>query len=486
MTPISSATPHRETPGSSTRTAARADELAPAIVEVLFGGPGSEVQAVTPVSAPGLAACGGDSGALGRPVGSAAGPPVWQIEVPVPPWDAGAEPSASRGHRRPGCWADPMLEMLRRIAWADGGGFDIDPSRSHFLFWEWMERANCFLTSMLRTALDPMDDPRIVAQFETPVPRTGQWHIAAEIVGRHGCVPACMMSPAPSGSCVDRLHRTLEMYLRRGALDLRGLRAAGAPVEAARAARSRILQSVARLLAGGLGALPDRFDWQWRDRGGDLHRAAGLSPVDFLRRFVPFDREAYVSLVHDPRADAAQGTVFTCPDLCGVVGGARAVHEVQSIESLRSVALRSLRAGEAVWIGVPAGSLPDPVPPDQSADHGAPVTEYGVSALLLTKAERLSARQAGPTAAALVTAVDVTDEAPSRWHVQVHGGSAAVAWRHGRAPGDIRLPVPDAWFQEHVYQVVVRRVHLAAGPATSHESRPERTWCDPFGARIRN
>ena len=96
----------------------------------------------------------------------------------------------------------------------------------------------------------------------------------------------------------------------------------------------------------------------------------------------------------------------------------------------------------------------------------------------LSKAERLDYGESRMTHAMVFTGVNVVDGQPNRWKVE-------NSW--GKDPGhDGYFVMSDGWFDEYLYQVVVRKDYLPA-PLRAALSLPPvvlQPW-DPMGALAR-
>jgi aminopeptidase C, bleomycin hydrolase len=84
--------------------------------------------------------------------------------------------------------------------------------------------------------------------------------------------------------------------------------------------------------------------------------------------------------------------------------------------------------------------------------------------LSMTKAERLVARESALTHAMCLTGVDLVDGAPRRWRVE-------NSW--GDKFGDKGFhTMSDSWFDEYVFEVVVRASRLPEEVRAALETEP--------------
>ena len=118
---------------------------------------------------------------------------------------------------------------------------------------------------------------------------------------------------------------------------------------------------------------------------------------------------------------------------------------------LKAAAIAAIRDGEPVWFGCDVAKQRDKDAGIWDAALHDYEGLYGVG-LSMTKAERLVTRESALTHAMCLTGVDLVDGAPRRWRVE-------NSW--GDKVGEKGFhTMNDSWFDEYVFQVVVRAGRL--------------------------
>lgn len=371
------------------------------------------------------------------------------------------------------CWLFSSLNLLRAKAREDLGVKDFEFSQNHAMFWDKFERANFFLEDVVATADEPLDSRLVQFLLSEVLGDGGQWDMAVSVYLKHGVVPKEAMPETEPSSNTRRMNTQLQALLRRSALELRDLVAAGASTDEVAAARDGVLAEVWRILVICLGEPPASFDWEWRDDEGAFHREGTLTPQEFYERHVRLDLTQYVCLVDDPRPTHPKGRALTVEHLGNVVGGRQIRYVNADMDVIKRLAAEALAAGEPVWFGADVSKQADRTSGllvEGLHDYSG---LFGVD-LSTTKEQRVISGESAMNHAMLFTGVDLVDGVPRRWRVE-------NSW--GEEPGDKGFfTMDDAWFTEYVFEVVVRADALPEGlrPALTEEPLALPAW-DPMG-----
>ena len=383
----------------------------------------------------------------------------------VDTWHAANQKKSGR------CWLFSGLNLLRSGVIADLG---LEPefefSQSYLHFWDKLEKANWFLTSMIEMADRDLDDRTVHQMLADPIGDGGQWDMFVALVSKYGVVPKYAMPETFSSSNTHSMNARLEAIVRRGALIVREAAAHG---DADRA-RLEILEQVHRVLSIHLGTPPSRFLWQYRDKDRAFVRGGEYTPRRFAAEVLTIDVDDYVCLVNDPRPSSGYRRMLTVDHLGNVVGGRPVRYLNVEIDTIKRLAARLIRDGQPVWFGC------DTVP-QSDRERGlwdARLHDYedlyGID-LSTTKAERMLSGDSAMTHAMVFTGVDLLDGVPRRWRVE-------NSWGDERADKGF-WTMNDSWFGEYVYEVAVPRRVLPPELSAVLDTEPAvlPLW-DPMGA----
>ncbi len=372
------------------------------------------------------------------------------------------------------CWMFAGLNLLRVGAMKKMKLKEFELSQNHTLFFDKLERANYFLEAIIETTGRPVDDRTVAFLLERPLEDGGQWNMFVNVVKKHGLVPKAFMPESESSSNTRRMNGLLLAKLRQGAMELRDLRAGGAPMEAVRAAKEEILKVIYRMLSIHLGTPPHVIEWQWNDKDKTFHRDGAMTPHQFAQKYVELPLDEYVCLVHDPRPTSPVGRTFTVKFLGNVVGGQIVKYLNVEIDVMKQIAMKTVMDGEPVWFGCDVGKMMRRDLGIWDASLFDYEAVYGTS-FDLDKAARLQYHQTLMTHAMLFTGVDVADEKPRRWRVENSWGD-----ENGKQGFFV---MNDSWFGEHMLEIAARRSYLPDELAEAVELEPIvlPPW-DPMGS----
>lgn len=342
------------------------------------------------------------------------------------------------------CWMFAAMNVLRYEAMKSLNlEEEFELSQNYTLFWDKLEKANYFLQSISET-LDLPDGSRLIDfLLVQPLQDGGQWHMFVNLVKKYGLVPKSAMPETESSSNTAHMTYQMTMLLRDAACQMRK---PGAKVSKI---REQTMAACYRILCIHLGVPPTEFHWQWRDKDKGFHRDGVLTPQEFYARHIGVDLDRYVCLIHDPRPAHEFNKTYTVRYLGNVVGGEIVRYLNVDLSVMKSAAVQQLQAGEAVWFGCDVGKFLERdlgVMDEALFDYEL---VYGVKPSF-GKAERLSYGHSLMTHAMVFTGVDLDAKGLSKkWRVE-------NSWSDKPGNKGFFL-MSDPWFDEYMYEVVVRR-----------------------------
>ena len=161
--------------------------------------------------------------------------------------------------------------------------------------------------------------------------------------------------------------------------------------------------------------------------------------------------------------DHELGKLYGLPSQDYIFSGQKIVFVNTQIEALKKAAIAQLQAGLTVWFG-------NDVLKDMDRKQGILAPEfYQRSALFatdlgLSKGDRLRTREAAVSHAMTLVGVDLVDGQPTKWEVE-------NSW--GEKNGDQGYFVmSDRWFDEYVYEVIVKKEFLAPTETAILQQKP--------------
>lgn len=373
------------------------------------------------------------------------------------------------------CWMFAALNTMRHDMKTNFKvAKDFELSQNFTYFWDKLEKANYFYQNVLETADKPTSDRTVSWLMTTPQQDGGQWDMIVAIIEKYGIVPQSVMPETYNSSKSSEINSTLNLKLRKDAVDLRELVAAGTSLEEIEVVKEAKLTEIYRLLAYSFGEPPATFDFEYRDSDNEYHIDKNLTPKTFYEKFIGWDLDEYVSIINGPTDDKPYDNMYTVDRLGNVVDGRPIRHLNVNMADFRDVAIKQLQSGESVWFGCDVG---------QSSERqiGIMDTElyhkdelFNID-LALSKAERLDYGESLMTHAMVLTGVDLVNDQATKWKVE-------NSW--GEKVGNKGFFVmSDDWMEEYCYQVVVNKKFLPEKLQAILKEEPKvlAPW-DPMGA----
>lgn len=349
------------------------------------------------------------------------------------------------------CWMFSALNTMRHPLQKEYKVKDFELSQNYTNFWDKFEKSNWFFENVIASADKPLGDRKVSFLFTTPQQDGGQWDMLCGLIEKYGIVPKSVYPETANATNSSALNDTLNTLLRKDGLELRDLVNSGKSEDEVEARKNEFLNDVFRILAISLGVPPKKFDFEYKDDDGNYHREAGITPKEFFDKYVGMNLEDHVSIINSPTDDKPYHKVFSVEYLGNVIGGRQVRHLNLTINEMKDLIIKQLKAGEVVWFGSNVGK-------DSERQLGLLDTNiYKRDELFdvdfsMTKAERLDSTESMMDHAMVITGVDLVDDKPTKWKIE-------NSW--GEKPGfKGYFVMSDSWFDSFVYQAVINKKFL--------------------------
>ena len=360
------------------------------------------------------------------------------------------------------CWMFAALNTMRHdLKNRFGVAKDFELSQSYTFFWDKLEKSNYFYENVIKTASLPTSDRKVSWLMTTPQQDGGQWDMITAIIRKYGVVPKSVMPESYNSSKSNELNSTLNLKLRKDAVDLRELVNSNASSEEVASFKEKKLAEIYRILVYTLGEPPVKFDFEYRDSDNNYHIDQDLTPQTFFEKYVNWNLDDYVSIINAPTDDKPYNHMYTIEMLGNVLGEREVRHLNVDMNTFRQVAIKQLESGESVWFGCDVG---------QESDR-----KKGIMDTELYHKDELFDVDFLMTHAMVLTGVDLVNGTPTKWKVENSWGDKVGTKGF--------FVMSNNWMEEYCYQVVVNKKFLPEElqKVLTEEPKVLAPW-DPMGS----
>lgn len=374
------------------------------------------------------------------------------------------------------CWLFASTNVFRVPVQKKFNIENFQLSQQYLFFYDKLEKSNQFLTNIIDTADQDLDARVVSTLFADPISDGGQWTMVVNLIKKYGVVPSSVYPDAYSATSSGTLNLVLVNKLKQDALKLREL------VNDSRTSKDQLLElkekylkEVYKILTLTLGVPPkadEKFSWEFVDKFENFHKFE-VTPVEFFKKFVGFNLDQFVSLIHDPRNEYYK--LYSVDKLNNVVGSEPVLYVNVPIDHLKEVIIKNLKNNQPVFFGSDVGKYflgKEGILDLDNYDY-----ELGFDITLkLNKTERLKTHTSQMTHAMVITGVHLEDGKPVRWRVENSWGPDA-----GK---DGFLVMTDSWFNEYVFQAVTDLSYTTKEVAQISKGEVFKTFplWDPMGS----
>ena len=340
----------------------------------------------------------------------------------------------------------------------------VDLSHSYLFFWDQFEKANLFLQGVIDTGKKPIDDTRVQFFFKNPINDGGTFCSVADLADKYGLVPKSVMPETYSSDNTSRMARLISSKLREYGLQLRQMVADGKKTADIKAAKTKMLGTVYRMLAMTIGEPPTTFTYAFRDnKGRTVGEAKTYTPQEFYREVVGEQiNGSFIMAMNDPRRPYYK--TYEVEYDRHTYDGHNWKYINLPMDDIKKMAIASLKDGRKMYSSYDVGKMLDRkrgYGDTENFDYGS---LFGVT-FGMDKAQRISTFDSGSTHAMTLTAVDLDENGNAKkWKVE---NSWGADWGQGGC-----MIMSDRWIDEYMFRLVIDKKYVPENILKMNEQKP--------------
>ena len=333
------------------------------------------------------------------------------------------------------CWLFAALNILREKVAENCNLEKFELSQNYLSFYDKLEKANNFLEMVIENADKPVKG-QLMQYVLRGMTDGGYWSEAVDLIEKYGVVPKQVQPETYQSGHTQRFVSTLNRLLKKDAIELRDLVAAGKDPYPCIA----------------FGQPVQTFDFSYRDKDKNFHEERGLTPLTFYKKYVGISLRDYVAVINEPTFDKPIDTPIQFHAVENMVGGDMKALNL-SQEALEDLCVAQLKAGQPIWFVCDAGAFgarKEGVWDPDSVKYEAILGGFSTA---MPKGKALEIGASSATHAMLLTGVHFDENGqPDRWKIE-------NSW--GEKVGNKGYFVcSEKYFKDFVYEAVIDAQHL--------------------------
>jgi bleomycin hydrolase len=324
---------------------------------------------------------------------------------------------------------------------------DFEFSQTYNFFWDQFEKANLFLEIAKATADKPMEDREVGWLFKSPIGDGGQWTTFADNVMKYGLVPTDAMPDTYQSENTKIMSKLLRRKLREDGMKMRALANSKMTEELKEEAKLEMLSEIYRILVLSLGEPPTEFEWQFKDKDGNISEEKTYTPKQFYDDLVGIDLSEYIMFMNDPVRE--YNKVYEVQYDRNLVEGGNWKYINLPNAKIKEFAKNSILGNDPMYFSCDVGKQLN------SKSGVLDLSNYNYDDLFgvnfeMNKKERIQTFESGSTHGMALVGVNIQpDGSIDKWLLE-------NSW--GASKGNKGfLTMTDKWFDEYMFRLVIHK-----------------------------
>lgn len=223
-------------------------------------------------------------------------------------------------------------------------------SNTYLFFYDKLEKAHYFLKNIENTKDKEETDRLVMFLLSDPTGDGGFWNMACNLIMKYGLVPEKNMRESNHSSSTGEMNNILKTNLLMFATQIRSGK---------KYKLMDMMSHIYSILCFFLGRPIKTFNWEYYDSKDKLQSKENLTPIKFMKKYIKFNPNDYVSLVNYPLEGYPMYKKFTIKYCNNMQEGDMLELINVPIKELRKYSILSLKKNIPVWFGSDVGKFHD-------------------------------------------------------------------------------------------------------------------------------
>ena len=323
---------------------------------------------------------------------------------------------------------NPIRQKVERNLNLTQTNFQLSPY--FVMYYDLLEKSEAFANGIIGTARQPLTYSAVQALLENPISPDGDWFSFARIAEKYGLVPYHAMV----GTGIHE-HRTDVLSVLKNRLLLFASELRKAEEANFEDLKNALTEDVKNILNNQLGAPPDEFNWNFKDKNGEEHHLVEVTPTDFYRDICKTDVNEYVAVADERvRKSESNGFVYL------------------PIDVIEALCTTQLENNEQVIVCADTRQQSNRMLGILDTDFNDSESVFG-SDKEMSKTESFKYLRILPCDFLSLDGVQIEDNRPVRFKAQDSNGALTGADGH--------YTMNEKWFDEYVFYAVINNKFLS-------------------------
>jgi len=333
-------------------------------------------------------------------------------------------------------------------------------SQNYLFFYDKLEKANYYLNFILEnysvdleTLKYNTETLKSIHMLDNLTDDGGHWNVFVNLIEKYGIIPKSNMDEDFHSSNSKELEKFYDDFLRKCGHKIKTT-SKNELIKNKQKLLDEMLSECYKILVLFLGEPPTKITWEYyeKNNSNDKNKAlkaksiANISPLDFYKKYVPYNAKDKVCLINYPCKQAPFFKLYNVEMTFNIIGSSEQNFINVPINIMIDAVKKSIDNEEAVWVGIDFDkyiSLKDGFLDKDGFDYE---DVFGFTNYM-KKCDALNYKQSGPTHAVVIKGYNFENSKTNGFLVENSWGD-----KNG-FQGNYYMA--NSWFEDYTYEVVV-------------------------------